>query len=157
MMRMLVLVALVVGCKARHATDVEAPPAVLQPDDDAFPTERAAIGYGLVGGFSGRGEGFAEVWADGTVRFSRGKCVGAKKSTLPVVRVAVLLDALDRSGIFESKAKPTERIVDGYYTRLWVAAHGKSIMVMDDETPHDEYVREAGRLIDQVLGPNPCR
>ena len=132
MMRTLVVVALVVGCKARYAADVEVPPpAALQPDDHAFPTERAAIGYGLVGGFTG----LAEVWADGTVRCSGGKCVGVKKSTLPVVRVAVLLDPLDRSGSFDSKAKPTERIADGYYTRLWGAAHGKSIMVMDHERP----------------------
>jgi hypothetical protein len=128
---------------------------------ELYPTDEPVISVGLYGGFFGHDDG-ASVWADGTVQFHGPGCAKwrSRRGKLAPERVASLVDALDRGGVFEYQ-DPGESFCSDAFEVSVIARAGNRRAVVDEADcgelrghglPFAAYV-----FVWSVLGPNPCK
>ncbi len=133
--------------------------------NDPYPSEPPAIELGEGGGNTGEIGEIAYVWMDGTVQFTGEKCERwrGRRGKLPPERVAALVDALDRGGVFRYQPPGSDEFnpcADVSGTWLSVRAHGKQVelatgLVCDKEDP--PIIGDSIAAVRSVLGDNPCR
>jgi hypothetical protein len=144
-----------VDATAQADTQHDPPPTRLPAvnADRSYPTGEPVIEVLLTGGFVSRHQG-AVIWADGSVQLFGPGCMQHGKLT--PARVAVLIDDLARSGIFDAGSDPS-LCVDGLDVEVdvrensqRVAAHS-SLCGYGASLPAQAYDR-----VWAALGPNPC-
>jgi hypothetical protein len=101
-------------------------------------------------------------WRDGTVQFYGAACAGyrGRRGSLPAVRVAALVDALERGGLLDHQIATNGRAKSDPLCEHSVTAFtlrsGARTNAMQWTCAADALVSEAMSRVRAVVGPDPC-
>jgi hypothetical protein len=129
------------------------PTATIDPAQaPEFPTAQPVIALWRGGGEPPRTEVSVRIWQDGTIRFTCGR-----RGTLPVERVAAIVDAFAKLGWTTAQPTPPTPPDPTCITSSVQISHGGATHRRNSPcgaTVSDE--AEAIAFVRSVLGPDPC-